>query len=201
MATSDAKVLLYVVDLGELRDWIGCKDEERFREAWAAIQDDEDLEWEPGELEVLERLLRRLVFEGALYEGIQEEERYYLTQILIDLFDEYVDQDSVSDDLPLDRLLEAVSSLGKGGEAVQLARWLLRGRELGSDRVIWSDGPVDDVIAYFGYLTRDEVPRFAEALGNAMKRIKGRPSGLLKQLLNAAEEAVRAEADLLSYVG
>jgi len=60
---------------------------------------------------------------------------------------------------------------------------------------------VDEVIAYFGYLTRDEVPRFAEALGSAMIRIKGRPSGLLKQLLNAAEEAVRAESDLLSYVG
>jgi len=189
------------VDLDELRDWIGCRDQARFNEAWQAIRSDEDTDWEPEELAVLERLLRRVVFEGQLYDGLSPEERYYLTQLLIDLFDEYVDQDPLSEDIPLDGLMQTLGSLPSEGEAARCVRWLARGRELDGDEIIWKDGPVEDVLSYFGYVTREEAPALAEALDAAARRPGRRPSGLLKQLKGAAEECARAELDLLSFVG
>lgn len=201
MARGDANVVLYAVDLDELRDWIGCRDQARFNDAWQAIRSDDDTEWEPEELAVLERLLRRIVFEGQLYDGLAPEERYYLTQLLIDLFDEYVDQDPLSEDIPLDDLMQTLASLPREGNAERSARWLVRGRELEGDETIWKDGPVEEVLSYFGYVTRDEAPLLAAALGAAARRPGRRPGGLLKQLQSAAEECARAELDLLSFVG
>jgi hypothetical protein len=196
-----ASVVFYAVDLDELRQWIGCRDQERFDQAWAVIREDEDAGWEPEELEVMERLLRRLVFDGFLYDGISTDERYYLTQLLIDLFDEYVDQEAMSEDMPLDQLVEAVQVLPKTGDARELAEWLVRGREFGGSRPVWETGRVEDVLSYFGYVTREEAPRLAAALAEAQLRARGRPSLLLKQVRSAAEECARAGLDLLSFVG
>ena len=201
MAKVEASVILYAVDLDDLRAWIGSKDEARFREAWSVIREDEDADWEPEELEVLQRLLRRVVFEGKLYEGLQEEERYYLTQVLIDLFDEYGDADALSEDLPFALLLQVVEGLPRGSEAAKMAAWLVRGRELGGDGLLWQKGPVEDVLSFIGYLTREEAPKFVQVLDEASKRLQKRPSGLFKQLRNAAEECARAELDLVSFVG
>jgi hypothetical protein len=193
-----ASVVVYAVDLDELRRWVGCKDEARFREAWSALGGDEESDWEPEELEVLERLLRRVVFDGKLYEGLAEDERYYLTQLLIDLFDEYVDADPLSDDIPLDRLLRSLEALPTAAK-----RWgerLARGRELGGEAPIWTSGPVEEVLSYMGYVTRQEAPVMAEELRRAVGR-GGRVDSNLKQLLSAAEECARAELDLVSFVG
>jgi hypothetical protein len=197
---TDANVILYAVDLGELLDWVGCGDTARFEEAWRAVREDEDSDWEEEELQVLERLLRRLVFEGKLYEGLPAEERYYLTQLLIDLFDEFVDQDPLSEDMPLDRLAAEVEKLPRSGD-LQMARWLVRGRELKGADPIWKEGSAGDVLSYIGYVTREEAPRLAAALAGAGRRPGGRPSGLIKQLQSAAEECARAELDLVSFVG
>jgi hypothetical protein len=193
-----ASVVLYAVDLDELRRWVGCKDEAKFREAWSALGGDEESDWEPEELEVLERLLRRVIFEGKLYAGLADEERYYLTQLLIDLFDEYVDADPLSDDIPLDRLLRSVDAVpmpAKGwGER------LARGRELDGEAPIWTSGPVEEVLSYMGYVTRQEAPVMAVEVGRVVGR-GGRIDANLKQLLSAAEECARAELDLVSFVG
>jgi hypothetical protein len=201
MARADISLILYAVDLGELRAWVGCGDTEHFQEAWEVLRTDEDADWEPQELEVLERLLRRIIFEGRLYDGLTEDERYYMTQLLIDLFDEYVDQEALSEDMPFDKVLRAVDELPKGSEAAQMSRWLVRGRELGSDAALWEQGPVEELLALFGYVTREEAPRLAEAMSDAMRKAGGRPSGLLKQIQSAAEECGKAELDLVGFVG
>jgi hypothetical protein len=201
MARVETSLVLYAVDLQELRAWVGCGDAARFQEAWDVLRSDEDAEWEPQELEVLERLLRRLIFEGKLYEKLSADERYYLTQLLIDLFDEYVDQEALSEDMPFDKVVRAVEELPKGSEAARISRWLVRGRELGGDGVLWETGPVEDLLALFGYVTREEAPRLAESLSDAMRKAGGRPRGLLKQIQSAAEESGRAELDLVGFVG
>ena len=199
MAKLDANVVLYAVDLNELREWLGCKDQERFNEAWTVIQEDE--EWDKDALEIMQDLLKKLVFEGKLYEGHDEAERYLLTQVLVDLFDEFVDQDALSEDIPLDRFLQVVDELPRGSEAAKLGRLLLRGRELNGEGVLWDGGPDKFVSPYFGYVTREEAPRLIASLDEISKRLRSRPSGIFKQLRSAAEECVRAEMDLLSYVG
>src|SRR5262245_17540108 len=83
-----ATVVLYAVDLEEMRRWVGSGDAALLGEGLAILREDEEADWEPEEVALLERLLRRMVFDGRLYEGLAEEERYYLTQLLVDLFDE-----------------------------------------------------------------------------------------------------------------
>ncbi|MBM3459337.1 MAG: hypothetical protein FJX77_12505, partial [Armatimonadetes bacterium] len=102
---ADVTVVFYSVHLAELEEWIGSGSEPRFQEAWAVVRDAEEGDWEPQELAVLERLLRRLILEGKHYPGLQPDEQYYLTQLLIDLLDEYVDQDALTEEIPLARLL------------------------------------------------------------------------------------------------
>lgn len=203
MPKTDANAILYAVELGELLEWIGSNDEERYQEAWEALQGDEDDEsgWEPRALPVLERLLKRLIFDGKVYEGLVEDERYLMTQILIDLFDEFVDQDPLSEELPLDRLQAVVEGLPKGSEGRKLASHLIRGREIRGDRALWEAGTPEDVGPFLGYVTRAEAAQLAAALSQAEKSTRGRPSGLLKQLRAAAEECARAELDLISFVG
>ena len=74
-------------------------------------------------------------------------------------------------------------------------------RELGGEQVPWEGGPDKFVSPYFGYLTREECAKLLPALDEAAKRQRTRPSGITKQLRAAAEECVRAELDLLAYVG
>jgi hypothetical protein len=206
MARVEGSVILYAADLDELRGWVGSGDQKRFQESFRTIRQDEDAGWEPDLVPLLERLLRRIVFEGKLYEGLLSEEQYYLTQLLVDLFDEYVDPDALSEDLPLDRLVQAVDGLPDGSEARRLATWLVRGRELNGDRALWEGGAEGFLPAYLGYVTREEAPRLVQALDAQMKagppgRSGSRPSGLLKALLSAAEECARAELDLVSFIG
>lgn len=205
MAKSEVNVILYAVELGELLEWIGCADDTRYQEAWQALQEDEDEDegggWEPRALPVLERLLKRIIYEGKLYEELDEDERYLVTQILIDLFDAFVDQDPLSEEMPLDRLQVVVDQLPRGSEAHRLAGFLIRGREVRGTRHLWEKGSAEDVGPYLGYVTREEAARLVEGLDAAMQRQKSRPSGLLKQLRNAADECARAELDLVSFIG
>jgi hypothetical protein len=200
MAKLEGSVILYAADLDELRRWIGSKDERWFDEALRAIRDDEDAGWEGDLLPVLERLLRRMVFEGQLYAGLTEDDRYYLTQLLVDLCDEYVDLDPLTEELPLDRLLPAVEELPRGGEARKQLAWLVRGRELGGDGVLWDDSG-EFTPAYVGYVRRSEVARLKAELEEPVKRPGARPNSFLKQIGAAAEECARAELDLVSFVG
>ena len=201
MAKVTASVVLYAVDLDELTSLVGCKSQEAFDVAWEAIRDDEDLEWEPEELTVLERLLRRLIFEGQLYEGIAAEERYYLTQLLIDLFDEFVDQEALSEDMPFEKLHAALEALPRKSDAHRLSAYLTRGREVGGIEQLWTQGPIEDMLSVLGYLKSEECARLAESLGEEMQRMKERPSGLLKQVRSAAEECATAGMSLISFVG
>lgn len=201
--------MLYAVDLDEFREWVGCGDEKRFREALQTIGGDEEAGW-AGDLQpTFERLLRRVMLEGELYPGLGPEDRYYLTQLLIDLFDEYVDAEPLSDELPLDRLLELPGALPKGSTAATPLARLLRGRELGGDALLWEAGPFEEAQPYLGYVTRAECAALAEGLEQAMRRQaaggarppKGRPSGLMKQLAAAARECAETEFDLVAFVG
>lgn len=201
MAKVTACVVLYAVDLDELTSLVGCKNQESFNTAWEAVRDDEDLEWEPEELEVLERLLRRMMFDGQLYQGIAVEERYYLTQLLIDLFDEFVDQEALSEDLPFDKLHAVLEAFPRKSDAYRLSAYLTRGREIGGDGQLWTDGPIEDMLSVLGYLKPEECARLAESLGDEMQKMRDRPSGLLKQVRSAAEECATAGMSLISFVG
>src|SRR6266498_5791326 len=107
-----AVTVIYAVELTELEQWAGSRDERRLRDARTLLREgDEGEEWEPEELQVLDRLLVRLVNEGKLYEGLPPEERYYLTQLLVDLFDEFVDSEAVTDEVPHERLVAALDAL------------------------------------------------------------------------------------------
>jgi hypothetical protein len=197
MAKLDAHVVLYVVDLDDLRGWIGCADQKRFDMAWEVIREDD--EWDEDALEVLEDLLRRIIFQGKLYEGLDEGGRYLVTQILVDLFDEFADPDAISEDIPLDRFLQTIEGLPR--EVAPLGRYLARGRRLDGDGVLWEGGTDQFVSPYFGWVTRDEAAGFRDALKMAEQSQRTRPSGIQKQLRAAADECARAGLDLLAYVG
>ena len=202
MADPGPGVLLYAVELRELREWIGCRDESRLRRAWEVVQEqDEDEGWDEDALPVLEKLVRRIVMDGILYDGLDEERRYLVTQVLIDLFDEFVDQESVSEELPLRRLAEAVSGLPRESETVRLAGWLVRGRELFGGRCLWTGGDPAELGPYLGYLTSEESARLAEALAPLTRSRHGKGQGLLRTLRSAAEECARSGRDLVSFVG
>jgi hypothetical protein len=201
MAKVSVSVVLYAVDLSELTSLVGCKDEVAFQRAWEVVQEDEDMDWDPGEVALLERLLRRLIFEGQLYTGVAAEERYYLTQLLIDLFDEFVDQEALSEDLPFDKLHAALEALPRKSDAHRLSAYLTRGREVGGEAQLWTEGPVEDMLSLLGYLKPEECARLAESLGEEMQKMRERPSGLLKQVRSAAEECATAGMSLISFVG
>ncbi len=200
---ADVHIVFYSVDLTDLLDWIGCADSEREREAWALVQADEDSDWEPEELEVLQKLLHRVIHEGKLYDGLGPDERYYLTQLLMDLFDEYVDQEHLSEDLPLSELLPLLD------EAPPAARpaltWLLRGRQLGGDGLIWEDGKVEDVLAYTGYLTTAEAASLVQALDGGKPasgaRPARKPSRALRGMRDMAALCAESGSDLVSFIG
>jgi hypothetical protein len=224
-----ATVVLYAVDLDEMRRWVGSGDATLMREGMAIVREDEEADWEPEELTLLERLLRRMIFDGRLYDGLPDDERYYLTQLLIDLFDELVESEPVSEEFPLAALAAALEPLRSGGGPAGLpARWLTHGRLFGSDDVVW-DGrsEIDDVLPYFAAIAQAELQTLAAALEpiasapaspqrtpapssrrEPHRRAAGRapgggssPQKLLRDLLAAARAALETERDLLAFVG
>src|SRR5439155_6792894 len=140
------------VDIEDLSGWVGKKDRGALEAARAALQEDEEADWEPAELELLDRLLERVVMQGQLYEGLPPEERYYLTQLLIDLFDEFVDSDAVTDEVPHERLVAALDTLRAREPSLEpLARFFSQGRTLGSEEILWPrDEDIDDLLPFFG---------------------------------------------------
>jgi hypothetical protein len=194
MARAEGVVVLYAAELRELTAWIGVEGApEQLARALRDVCEDEDAGWE-GELRpVCERLLRRIVVDGDLYAGLDEPDRYYLTQVLIDLFDQYVDAEALSGELPLHRLLEAADRLPSGARPLLLR--LLRGREIGADGLLWTAGPFERVQPYLGYLEHREVAELLTLLERTAW------SGVLRPVLAAARECRAAEMDLVSLVG
>src|SRR5947209_14468502 len=127
-----ATTVIYAVEMEELERWVGARDERMLREARELLREgSEDEEWEPEELKLLDRLLARLVNEGKLYEGLDPSERYYLTQLLIDLFDEFVDSEAVTDEVPHQTLVSALDALKSREPALTpLCRYFSQGRTL-----------------------------------------------------------------------
>src|SRR5205823_5424154 len=150
-----ATVILYAVEIAEMERWVGSRDATLVSEAKAAIREDEEAEWDSEELQVLDRLLERMIQDGKLYEGLGEEETYYLTQLLIDLFDEFVESEAVADEMPLDAFQQALAPLRTAGkEVAQACDWLTRGRLLGTDRTVSGERVEEEALPYFGYVRR-----------------------------------------------
>jgi hypothetical protein len=200
-----AVTVIYAFELVELEQWAGARDERRLREARTLLREgDEGEEWEPEELQVLDRLLVRLVNEGKLYEGLPPEERYYLTQLLVDLFDEFVDSEAVTDEVPHDRLVTALDTLSGRVPALEpLARYFSQGRTLGGAETLWPRGEdIDDVLPFFGYLRHAEIEPLLPALEHALGRTgKDRTVQPARPLPAALRLALQTERDLLSFTG
>jgi hypothetical protein len=198
-----ATTVIYAVEMEELERWVGARDERKLREARELLREgSDDEEWEPEELKVLDRLLVRVVNEGKLYEGLDPSERYYLTQLLIDLFDEFVDSEAVTDEVPHPTLVSALDALKAREPAVEpLARFFSQGRRLGGDEILWRrDEDLDDVLPFFGYLRRAELAEIAPALERGLQRA-GSAAKPVRSLPAAVHLAVQTERDLLSFTG
>src|SRR5207244_1769872 len=150
----------------------------------------------------------RMVMEGKLYEGLGPQERYYLTQLLIDLFDEFVDSEAVTDELPHTALGAALDALRQREPSLELlCRFLSQGRALGGDESLWRrDEDIDDVLPFFGYVRHAELAALLPALERGLQP-GGRGSGgqratqPARPLLSATRLAVETERDLLSFTG
>lgn len=206
-----AVTVIYAVELHDLERWVGARDERWLREARDLLREEEEgEEWESEEREVLERLLERMAIDGKLYQGLAPEERYYLTQLLIDLFDEYVDSEAVTDEVPHDRLVAALGDLRRREPALEpLCRAITEGRALSSDEPLWSrDQDIDDVLPFFGYVRHAELVTLQPVLQQASAagagpRGRGKTGGdsILRALSAAVQLAVETERDLLSFTG
>jgi hypothetical protein len=198
-----AVTVIYAVEMSELERWVGARDPRMLREAQETLREgDEEEEWEPEELRVLDRLLARMVNEGKLYEGLEPQERYYLTQLLIDLFDEFVDSEAVTDEVPHPNLVTALDALRQREPALDpLGRYFSQGRTLGGDEVLWRrDEDIDDVLPFFGYLRRAELQDLVPALEPALQRV-GSAAKAARSLPAAVRLALETERDLLSFTG
>ncbi len=198
-----AVTVIYAVELADLESWVGARDGRRLREArelLREVSDDED--WEPEELKLLDRLLDRIVNEGKLYEGLPAEERYYLTQLLIDLFDEYVDSESVTDEVEHHRLVASLDDLRQREPSLELmARAISQGRTLGGDQILWPrDEDIDDLLPFFGYIRHSELSLALPALERGLQRV-GRTGQAAKPLSTALRLALETERDVLSFTG
>jgi hypothetical protein len=203
-----AVTVIYAVELAELERWVGARDPRLLREAQEALREGDEEEWEPEELRVLDRLLARMVNEGKLYDGLEPQERYYFTQLLIDLFDEFVDSEAVTDEVPHSTLVTALDALRSREPAVEpLCRYLSQGRTLGGDDVLWRrDEDIDDVLPFFGYLRRAELQNLVPALERALQPGArgaggGRTTQAIRSLPSAIRLALETERDLLSFTG
>ncbi len=210
-----ATTVIYAVDLSELERWVGARDESMLIAARATLRDVEEEEaWEPEELALLDRLLLRVVNEGKLYDGLPSDERYYLTQLLIDLFDEFVDSEAVTDEIPHERLVATLDGVhGREPDLELLVRAFSQGRTLGGDAPHWNrDEDLDEVLPFFGYLRHAELPALVPALERALRSSSGpaprgrgprsaRSSHDVRPLLDAIRLAIESERDLLSFTG
>jgi hypothetical protein len=206
-----AVTVFYAVELRDLERWVGARDERWLGEVRDFFRDEEEgEEWEPEEHQLLERLLDRMANEGKLYEGLAPEERYYLTQLLIDLFDEYVDSEAVTDEIPHERLVAALDDLRRREPALEsLCRAFAQGRTLGSDEPLWPrDQDIDDVLPFFGFQRHAELAPLLPALERSLAagsgtRARGKAGGdsILRSLPGAIRLAVETERDLLSFTG
>jgi hypothetical protein len=204
-----AITVIYAVEMAELKRWVGSCDERLLRDGQAVLREGEaDEAWSEEELELLDGLLRRVVMEGKLYEGLGPEERYYLTQLLIDLFDEFVDSEAVTDELPHPALVAALDALRQREPALEpLCRFLSQGRTLGGDEILWRrDEDIDDVLPFFGYVRHAELVTLLPALERSLQQAPRGAGGSraiqsARPLLSAARLAVETERDLLSFTG
>ena len=83
-------IILYAVEIAEMEAWVGARDTRLLREAKQIVREEVDGGWDEPDLAVLDRLLDRMIQEGRLYEGLDEPESYYLTQLLIDASDGFI---------------------------------------------------------------------------------------------------------------
>lgn len=199
-----AVTVIYAVELAELERWVGAHDARMLREAREALREgEEEEEWEPEELRVLDRLLARVVNEGKLYEDLEPPERYYLTQLLIDLFDEFVDSEAVTDEVPHAALVIALDALRDREPALTPLRFFAQGRALGSDAVLWDRREdLDDLLPFFGYLRHTELPELLPHLERALQSPpRGGVPPAVRSLPSAIRLAIDTERDLLSFTG
>jgi len=192
-------VIFYAFDLEDLTSWVGRRDARALEAAWTALREDEDADWEPQELQVLDRLLSRMVMEGILYQGLDSEERYYLTQLLIDLFDEFVDSEALSDDWPLTAIEQALAPGRRDAAASKLVDFLLLGRTLDGEETLWKRGDdIENLVPYLGYVTRAELPALEAALGTGPGG--RRLPGARRAVAAACRACIESEQDLLALV-
>lgn len=206
-----AVTVIYAVDLADLERWVGAGDERWLGEVRGILSDEEEgEEWEPEERQLLDRLLVRMAHEGKLYEGLDPEERYYLTQLLTDLFDEFVDSEAVTDEIPHERFVAALDDLRRREPTLEpLCHAFGQGRTLGGDEPLWSrEQDIDDVLPFFGYVRHTELAVLLPALEGApaarpVAKGQGKGGGgqLLRALSAAARLALETERDLLSFTG
>jgi hypothetical protein len=204
-----AITVIYAVELAELERWVGARDERLLAEGRSVLRDaDEDEAWSEEELELLDTLLRRMVMDGKVYAGLAAQERYYLTQLLIDLFDEFVDSEAVTEEIPHASLVAALDTLRQREPSLEnLTLFLSQGRTLGGDDTLWRrDEDIDDTLPFFGYIRSTELaamlPALERGLGVAARRTgRDRTIEPVRPLVSAARLAVETERDLLSFTG
>jgi hypothetical protein len=195
--------------MAEMERWVGARDDRLLQEAKEILREDPEVEWEEPELRLLDGLLTRVIQEGRLYEGLEKEETYYLTQLLIDLFDELVESEAVLEEVPLEALDQALGPLAvRDARLEEARRWLIQGRLLGSDRTVWDrTAAIEEFLPYFGYVRQSELAPLAAAAEAAAAAgrpprpaARDRTGPVLKQLAAACREALDTERDLLSFV-
>ena len=198
-----ASVVLYAVDISDMESWVGRGDRRALEAARAALREDEESEWEEEEWDLLDRLLERMVIEGKLYEDLDDAERYYLTQLLIDLFDEFVDSEAVSEEWPLAALEEVLAPVARAGkEPARLAGYLVRGRALQLESNLRQPGEAaDDRLPYLGWVTAAELPALEAALAEPPRSLRGRSAAAWKAVTAACASCRESERDLLAFVG
>jgi hypothetical protein len=197
-----ASVVLYAVDLGDLLAWVGRGDEHALAAARTALREDEESDWQVAEWELLDRLLRRMVIEGKLYDGLSSDERYYLTQLVVDLFDEFVDSEAVSEEWPLAALDEALGAARRGGPRVKgLIDHLLRGRTLCGRQALHRPGEeLDEVLPYIGFLHLDEAQELEQALQRPPPSVRGRALAAWRAVASACRACRETDRDVISLV-
>lgn len=202
---AEPAVLLYSADLRELTSVIGAGRRADFDLIWEEVEgSDEEEGWEPAALPLLRELLERLVFQGKAYEGLAEERRYLLTQLVVDMFDLFVDsdpeEDCLSAEVPLSHWQGVVDGMPPNSPGRRMGSWLIRGREIVGDGLLWRSGRPEDFCPYLGFVRASELPEFLGAL-SAPTPAAPRVARLRGKLRQAVQLCLERECDLVSLVG